>query len=107
MKVSSFARIVEKGALLLVVSILLASLLPGCASAPQHLPPRAPMAVKVLVPVSKPCEVVVVPKSPLPSEGVSVIPHDIYEAVKLALADRATLMADREALSAANDKPCG
>lgn len=78
--------------------------LPGCSSKPLT-PPQAPSAVEVLVPVPVPCKVAQVPSSKLPS-AIVTIPRDIFEAVKIVLADRATLKADRERMAAANSDPC-
>lgn len=80
-------------------------LLASCAHAPK-LPPEAPEAVKVLVPVAKPCVVEKATRSPLPSAGAQPLPNDIYELTKLALADRAVLLGDREQATAATSDPC-
>lgn len=77
--------------------------LTACSTA-QDIPPQAPGAVEVLVPVTKACEVAQVESSKLPSAGG--VPNDIYEAVKRILADRQVLIADREQLQAANSNPC-
>ncbi len=78
--------------------------LTGCASKPLT-PPQAPPAVEVMIPVPVPCQVAQVPRSPLPSRS-RAIPNDIFDAVKIVLADRAVLKADRERLIAANSNPC-
>lgn len=76
----------------------------GCASKPLT-PPQAPPAVKVEVPVPVPCQVAQVAPSGLPTASAP-LPTDIFDAVKLILADRATLKADRTRLVAANSNPC-
>lgn len=76
----------------------------AACSTPGRVPPPAPAAVEVLVPVVRPCEVAQVESSKLPSAGG--VPNDIYEAVKRILADRQVLIADREQLQAANSNPC-
>lgn len=77
--------------------------LAACSHAPL-VPPQAPEAVKVLVPVPVPCEVEKVTPSPLATaDGV---PPDLFEAVKRVLADRSILLADRTKLAAANSDPC-
>lgn len=86
-----------------LVSILLLTtlFLLGACTTRQPLP--GPV-VEVQVPVAVPCEIDQVDTSPLPSaEGV---PNDIFDAVKIVLADRALLKADREKLKAANTSPC-
>lgn len=87
----------------LLYAILACSLV-SCTKA-VNVPPSAPEALPVYIPIVKPCEVAKVPKSPLPSDDV-VVPDDIFEAVKLALSDRAVALSDREKLAAANDDPC-
>jgi PBP1b-binding outer membrane lipoprotein LpoB len=82
----------------------LAVVLAGCTTTKDVEPPQAPPAVEVLVPVSKPCKVEKVEKSPLATaDGV---PNDLFEAVKRILADRAILLGDREKMAAANSDPC-
>lgn len=83
---------------------LTALVLAACASAPK-VPPQAPPAVKVLVPVPVPCKVEKVAKSPLVTEQQPVA-GEIFEAVKQVLADRAILKGDRERMAAANNDPC-
>ena len=80
------------------------AMMAGCAHAPL-VPPQAPPAVEVLIPVAVPCNVASVVPSKLPTASTS-IPDDIFDAVKLVLADRAVLKADRERLVAANSNPC-
>lgn len=82
----------------------LALVLLSACSTTGRLPPPAPGAVEVLVPVTQPCEVAQVENTPLPTAGG--VPNDIYEAVKRILADRQVLIADREQLQAANSNPC-
>lgn len=79
--------------------------LPACTKQPVNLlPPAASEAVEVYIPVTKPCEVVRVEPSVLPS--ASGIADDIFEAAKAILADRSVLLGDREKLVAANTDPC-
>jgi len=78
--------------------------LAACTSKPLT-PPQAQSAVEVRVPVPVPCQVTQVPSSRLPTASLS-IGGDIYTAVKLILADRSVLKADRARLSAANSDPC-
>lgn len=86
-------------------AMLLVAALSSCTTTGSPLPPpRAPDAVKVLVPVPTPCAVEQVEASTLPSAGG--VPNDIFEAVKRVLADRAVLLGDREKLVAANSDPC-
>jgi hypothetical protein len=85
-------------AVLVVLAILL---LTGCKTT-KALPPSAPPAVEVLVPVVQPCAVAKVEVTPVATS----VPHDIYGAVQRILADRQNLLADREALVAANTDPC-
>lgn len=87
--------------LMIVLAVVLA--LGGC-TATRQTPPPAPVATKVLVPVTEPCKVAKVDPSPLPSAGG--VPDDIFEAVKRVLGDRQVLLADREKLVAANTEPC-
>lgn len=87
---------------LLIVALAIAFL--GGCTANRSLPPPPPPVQKVLVPVTKPCEVEKVENSALPSDGG--VPDDIFEAVKRVLADRSVLLADREKLQAANTAPC-
>lgn len=87
----------------LLISATCALLVTGCATTPIT-PPQAPPTVEVLIPVPVPCEVAQVAPSELPT--ASGVPHDIYEAVKRVLADRAVLMADQAKLRAANGDPC-
>jgi hypothetical protein len=84
--------------------VMLAVLALGACTATRNTPPPAPLATKVLVPVTEPCKVEKVDPSPLPSAGG--VPDDIFEAVKRVLGDRAVLLADREKLVAANTDPC-
>lgn len=88
---------------LALIGAACALLVSGCATKPLT-PPQAPPAVEVLIPVPVPCEVAQVAPSELPT--ASGVPHDIYEAVKRVLADRAVLMADRTKMRAANTDPC-
>ena len=92
-------------AALLAICLFAALLVPACASAPK-MPPPAPPAVEVAIPILTPCEVEQVELSKLETEKAPV-PHDIYDAVKMILADRSILKGDREALTAANNEPCG
>lgn len=82
-----------------------ALVLSACATQKPLTPPQAPPAVEVKVPVPVPCQVEQIAPSGLPG-AVAPIPDDIFEAVKLILADRATLKADRTRLVAANSNPC-
>lgn len=83
-----------------------AILLGGCSHKPLT-PPQAAPAVEVLVPVATPCQVEQVAASPLPTASTSPsMLNDIYDAVKLVLADRAVLKADRTQMAAANSNPC-
>ena len=79
--------------------------LSACATTKPLTPPQAPPAVEVLIPVPVPCDVAQVAPSELPS-ATRPVPNDIYGAVQIVLADRATLRADRERLVAANSNPC-
>ncbi len=87
-----------------VTTLMALSSIAGCASRPLT-PPQAPPAIEVLVPVPVPCRVEPVASSRLPTASAP-IPTDIWDGVKLILADRATLKADRERLKAANSNPC-
>ena len=85
-------------------SFLCVSLAVALAACTSTRPPLPGPVVEVFVPVPVPCEIGQVEITPLPSEqGVS---EDIYDAVRLILADRAILQADREQLKAANSDPC-
>lgn len=86
-----------------LILLPLALALAACATT-KDIPPAAPEAVEVLVPVTKPCEIAQVANSPLPS--APGVPLDIFEAVKRVLADRQVLLGDREKLQAANSDPC-
>lgn len=91
---------------LIMWTVCVLIILSGCATKPTT-PPQAPPAVKVLVPVSKACKVEQVASSPLPSASTSPsILTDLYGAVKLVLADRSVLKADRTRMAAANSNPC-
>lgn len=86
-----------------IITFVLAMALTACAGK-TALPPPAPPAVEVFIPVTKPCEVEQVEQSALVSaDGV---PAEILEAVKHILADRFLLLGDRENLVAANTDPC-
>lgn len=77
----------------------------SCAARQPIVPPPAPEAIPVYIPIPKPCEVEKVAKSRLVTEELGA-GDDLYEAVKRVLADRSILKADREKLVAANDAPC-
>lgn len=98
-----WAAALWSGAVALCFMVFVLSLV-SCATVP-NVPPPAPEAVQVLVPIAKPCKVEKVEPSPLPSAGG--VPADIFEAVKRVLADREVLVADRGKLVAANSDPCG
>lgn len=93
------------GLIMLVLCLGSCILLGGCAG-PKALqvPPPAPDAQAVYIPVPKPCKVEKVTPSPLAT--AAGVPHDIFGAVQRILADRELLKGDRtKALAAASD-PC-
>lgn len=90
-------------ALLVGGFLLILLALTACAGRTQ-LPPPAPPAVPVYIPVVQPCEVEQVDTSPLSADDG--VPMDIYAAVQQIVADIMVLKADREELKAANTDPC-
>jgi len=79
-------------------------LLPACSTT-NRLPPQAPPAVEVKVPVPVPCEIEQVPGPSYPAaqarQGMS-----IYDLTRIALADRRVRMGENERLRAATNNPC-
>lgn len=87
----------------LVLAAAALSSLAACSTGPK-LPVPTPPAHPVYIPVPVPCEIEQIEPSPLPSDkGFAA---DIYEAVKVLLADREVLLGDRKKLIAANRTPC-
>lgn len=91
--------------LLLLFAVVAFLFLTACATDPKPLPTQAPPAIEVKVPVPVPCEVEKVQETTLPS-AIAAVPGDIWEGVKLVLADREILKADKAKLQAANNSPC-
>lgn len=82
----------------------LAIMLGGCAGR-DRLPPQAPPAMRVDVPIPVACRIeqVAVPAYPAAQARPGM---SIYELSKIALADRRVRMAENERLRAANNNPC-
>ena len=83
---------------------LVAALLGGCTTG-RTLPPQAPPAVRVEVPVPVACEIEQVPAGPRPSAQAQP-DMGIYDLTKIALAERRILLGENERLRAANNTPC-
>lgn len=84
--------------------ILIALFALGACAAGRTIPPPAPPAQAVYIPVPVPCEVAPVESSTLNTDDG--VPDDIFEATKQLLADLGLLEGDREKLQAANTDPC-
>jgi hypothetical protein len=82
--------------------IPLAFVLPGCASR-DRLPPPAPPAKEVLVPVPVACQIEQVPQAQQPQAQRGA---GIFDLTKVIAAQRRILMAENERLRAANNNPC-
>lgn len=81
-----------------------ASLVGGCAGR-DRLPPQAPLAVRVEVPIPVACEIEQVPQGERPSAGARS-GMSIYDLTKIALAERRILLGEVDRLHAANNNPC-
>lgn len=84
--------------------LVLCLLLAGCAHAPVTPPEPVVITKEVRVPVPVPCKVTLPADGPLPSAGADLT-DDVFELAKLALVDRAELLA-RVAVWAAAARSC-
>lgn len=87
-------------AIWMALGVLLVAALSGCAG---RLPPPAPPAVEVLVPVPVPCEIEQVPVADKPRTSADM---GIFDLVKTVLAERAVMAGENARLRAANTNPC-
>jgi hypothetical protein len=89
------------GVWLLVAALIV---LPSCATTPK-LPPQAPPAVEVLVPVPVPCQIEQPPQPVYPADN---LPADasLFDTVRTLLADRLVRIAETTRLRAAIADPC-
>lgn len=76
----------------------------ACSAGPR-IPPQAPSAVRVEVPVPVACEIEQVPEGDRPSRQATD-DMGIYDLTKIALAERRILMGENQRLRAANNNPC-
>lgn len=85
--------------------LALALVLAACAT--TKLPPPAPEAVKVLVPVVKPCVPATVEATKKPIDDPAFLALPFVETIKGLVVS--VLQSDQENLKlrAANDRPCG
>lgn len=87
-----------------LIGLVLACMLPGCSSTPK-VPPQAPPAVEVKVPVPVACEIEQVPVPTYPAASARK-GMGIWDLSRIIAADRRTRMAENERLRAANNNPC-
>lgn len=90
---------------LVAVLMILAAVLSACTT--TKLPPPAPEAVKVLVPVVKPCVPATVEATKKPIDDPAFLELPFVETIKGLVVS--VLQSDQENLKlrAANDRPCG